>query len=342
MSAHQTALIIGITGGIGRETAIALLAGGWTVRALHRDPATAQMKVALPAGIAWITGDAMRAADLRRAAAGCSAIVHAANPPGYRNWRGLALPMLDNAIEAAAAADARLVLPGNIYNYGPDAWGAEGGTPIAEDAPQHPVSDKGRVRVDMENRLAAYCAEGGRALIVRAGDYFGSHAPASWMQTAMVKPGKPAKSVTWPGDRTAGHAFAYLPDLAETIARLLDKEDDLSAFERVHFAGHWLAPGRQFAEAISRLLGDVPVKAMPWSLLRLVAPFHTTLREAMAMRYLWQTPVALDNRHLTSLIGPEPHTPLEIALERSLADLGCLPAAPAERQGRRERSLNAR
>ena len=30
-------------------------------------------------------------------------IVHAANPPGYKNWRGLALPMLKNTIAAAVA-----------------------------------------------------------------------------------------------------------------------------------------------------------------------------------------------------------------------------------------------
>lgn len=320
MNTQKTALIIGVTGGIGREAAIALLARGWAVCALHRDPAQAQANVDLPAGIGWISGDAMNAASVRTAATGCAVLIHAANPPGYQNWRGLALPMLENAIEAAAAVDARLVLPGNIYNYGPDA-----GTLIAEDAPQHPVSEKGQVRVEMEARLAAHCAAGGRALIVRAGDYFGAHAPASWLETAMVKPGKPVMSVTWPGDRTTGHAFAYLPDLAETIARLLDKEENLAVFERVHFAGHWLAPGRRFAETISQLAGDVPIKPMPWTLLRLIAPFHTTLREALAMRYLWQTPIALDNRHLVDLIGPEPHTPLATALERSLADLGCLP-----------------
>jgi len=326
MTQQKTALIIGITGGIGNETAKALQAGGWLIRALHRNPAVAQSTADLPRGISWATGDAMKAADVRAAAAGCAVVVHAANPPGYKNWRGLALPMLENAIGAAAAADARLVLPGNIYNYGPDA-----GALVAEAAPQHPPTEKGQVRVEMEAMLANYCGAGARALIVRAGDFFGGHAPASWMETVIVKPGEPLQSVTWPGDQTTGHAFAYLPDLAETIVRLLDREDDLAAFERVHFAGHWLAPGRQFAESISRLAGDISIKSMPWQLLRLIAPFHTTLREAMAMRYLWQTPIALDNRHLIDLIGAEPHTPLDVALERSLVSLGCLPASSTAR-----------
>lgn len=335
MGQAKSVLIVGITGGIGSETARSMVTAGWSVRALHRDPAGAKFRVSLPAAIEaaieWVSGDAMRRADMVSAASGCDAIVHAANPPGYRNWRGLALPMVENAVAAAAQANARLVLPGNIYNYGPET-----GSPLAEDAPQNPVTEKGRVRVEMEALLAGLCSAGGRGLIVRAGDYFGSHAPASWLHTVMVKPGRPVRSVTWPGDATTGHAFAYLPDLAAAIARLLGAEDKLAAFERVHFAGHWLDPGRQVAETISRLAGGVPVRAMPWGPLRLIAPFHTTLREAMAMRYLWQTPMRLDNSRLVSLIGAEPHTPLVQALRESLIGMGCLPSGEATRglQGR--------
>ena len=64
----------------------------------------------------------MNPADVRRAAEGVSVIVHAANPPGYRNWRGLALPMLDSTIAAAEAVGALIVFPGTIYNFGPDAF----------------------------------------------------------------------------------------------------------------------------------------------------------------------------------------------------------------------------
>ena len=51
-----------------------------------------------------------------------SVIVHAVNPPGYRNWCKLVLPMLDNTISAARLTGARIVLPGTVYNFGPDAF----------------------------------------------------------------------------------------------------------------------------------------------------------------------------------------------------------------------------
>ena len=43
----------------------------------------------------------MIAQDVRAAAEGCSVIVHAVNPPGYRRWSELVLPMLDHTIAAA-------------------------------------------------------------------------------------------------------------------------------------------------------------------------------------------------------------------------------------------------
>jgi nucleoside-diphosphate-sugar epimerase len=62
---------------------------------------------------------------------------------------------------------------------------------------------------------------------------------------------------------------------------------------------------------------------------RLAAPFNETLRELWEMRYLWQQAVRLDNARLVAVLGSEPHTPLDVAVERTLEGLGCLPSAPA-------------
>src|SRR5580698_4743003 len=103
----HTALVIGATGSLGRAAAAALLRRGWQVRALHRDPHKAAAPSSLP--VQWMQGDAMNLGDVVDAAQGTEIIVHAANPPNYRNWRGLALPMLDNTIAAAKAHNACIV-----------------------------------------------------------------------------------------------------------------------------------------------------------------------------------------------------------------------------------------
>lgn len=324
--AKPLALVIGATGGIGGEVAHALLAAGWRVTGLARNPADAARRAAWVGNIEWLAGDAMREADVTAAARGAAVIFHGANPPGYKNWRGLAIPMLRHAIAAARASGARLMFPGNVYNFGPDA-----GAVVAEDSPQNPSTRKGRIRVEMEAMLETAAFEGARALIIRAGDFFGPRQPASWFKNGMVKPGRPLTSVTYPGVRDAGHAWAYLPDLAATIARLAAIETALPAFERLHFGGHWLPRGVEMAEAVARAAGNpgLPIRALPWALIYAGAPFSTFMREALEMRYLWQVPLRLDNAKLRALIGEETHTPLDQAVRETLAALGCLSAHTA-------------
>lgn len=325
----RTALIIGATGGFGGETALALMAHGWRIRALNRKPDKVARTAKGLDGIEWVKGDAMKPADVVAAARGVSLVVHAANPPGYRNWKGTALPMLESSIAAAKAADARLVFPGTVYNFGPDAFPL-----LDETSPQHPRTRKGAIRVAMEARLKAASADGLRVLIVRAGDFIGPRGGNNWFSQGFVKPGKRLRSVTYPGRREAGHAWAYLPDLAETVVRLIAREKELAPFEVFHFGGHWFERGVEIAEATRAAAGvpEAPIRGFPWFALYLLAPFVETFREMLEMRYLWNVPVRLDNRKLVAFLGEEPHTPTERALAATLVGLGCLDAQRNERQ----------
>jgi hypothetical protein len=103
---RKTALALGATGGFGGEMARALLGRGWRVRAISRHPDRIGKPIE---GIEWMRGDAMNRADIVAAAEGTDLIVHGVNPPGYRNWRGLALPMLENTVAAARASGARIL-----------------------------------------------------------------------------------------------------------------------------------------------------------------------------------------------------------------------------------------
>jgi nucleoside-diphosphate-sugar epimerase len=310
----RTALILGITGGIGGEVARVLLARGWRVRALHRRPGEVAGATGLGDEVEWIRGDAMCRDDVTRAAAGASVIVHAVNPPKYHNWAGLVLPMLENTIAAAKAQGARVLFPGTIYNFGPDAFPR-----LSEASPQNPLTPKGRIRVRMEERLRAAAGEGIRVLIVRAGDYFGPRAGNTWFSQGLLANQRKVRCVFYPGPRQLGHTWAYLPDLAETMARLLEQDARLADFEVFHFRGHWLARGADMADAVCRAAGISTrrIHAFPWWCVRLAAPFVEVFRETLEMRYLWNTPAELDNSKLRGVIGPEPHTPFDEAVARS-------------------------
>ncbi|HEY9108718.1 MAG TPA: NAD-dependent epimerase/dehydratase family protein [Roseateles sp.] len=318
----RTALVLGASGGIGGEVARQLRDSGWTVKALKRGLAAAHE---MRDGLHWLSGDALNAADVASAAQGCSVVLHAVNPPGYRDWERLVLPMLDNSIAAARTQGATLVLPGTVYNFGPDALTA----PIGEDAPQQPVTRKGAIRVQMEARLRQASQQGLRVIVVRAGDFFGPQTGNSWFSQGLIKPGKAITTISNPAAPGVGHQWAYLPDVARTMVELLARRGTLPAFASFHMAGHWDASGRDMAEAIQRVAarhGRRPrIAALPWWLLQLASPFVPTLREMQEMRYLWQQPVRMANAKLVAALGSEPHTPLDEAVEASLRGLGCLP-----------------
>jgi nucleoside-diphosphate-sugar epimerase len=301
MAHGEAVLVLGATGGIGGEAARQLRDAGWRVRGLRRAASSNRSDD----GIEWMQG-------------------HAVNPPGYKRWAELVLPMIDNTIAAAKSERATVVLPGTIYNFGPDAFPV-----LSEDSPQNPLTKKGAIRVEMEARLQRASDEGVRVLIVRAGDFFGPIAGNNWFSQGLVKPGHPVGKISYPGARGVGHEWSYLPDVARTMVELLARRDTLEPFARFHMGGHYDDDGTRFVTAIRRVVehrtGRAPgAGAFPWWLLTLASPFNATFHEMREMRYLWQTPIRMDNARLVATLGREPHTPIDEAIEATLVGLGCL------------------
>jgi len=324
-SESKTALVLGAGGGIGSEVKRALLRHGWNVRALVRKAPDDASHPRHP-HLEWRLGDALNRDDVMDAAHGAAVIVHGVNPANYHNWRGLALPMLDNTIAAASANRARIVFPGTVYNYGRDAFPL-----IDENSPQHPHTRKGEIRAEMEERLRAACWDGQvRALIVRAGDFFGPSAKSSWFSQGLIMRKRPVRFVLNPGNPELHHSWAYLPDVAATLVRLLQVESTLAKFETFHFKGHWLRNG-DMVNAICDVveISRRRVLPFPWWGVRLTAPFMELSNEMLEMRYLWADPIELDNRKLRAHIGDEPHTPLVEAIRNTLIGVGCLTASRA-------------
>lgn len=320
---RKPVLILGLNGTIGSHIARALLRDGRSLRAVVRDREAARQGWH-GAAIEWVEGDAMDAATVIGAGAGVGTIVHAVSPPRYRDWDKSVLPMIDNSIAAArAAGGARIVLPGTIYNYDPAR------TPVVDETTvQTPLTEKGRIRAELERRLEAASGDC-PALILRAGDYIGADARSSWFASAMVRPGGPVTRMINPG-KHRGHSWAYLPDLAEAFSRLLAQEERLRPFEQLQFEGIWDEDGTRVADAIRRVVGrHLPEHAFPWWLMRLLAPFGGFPGAVKDIEPYWRHPVRLDNRRLLELLGTEPRTPLDTAIRETLSGMGCLPLPPA-------------
>jgi nucleoside-diphosphate-sugar epimerase len=309
------ALILGLTGPLGQALAAALARRGWKIRALTRRSAAERPHLPFP--VDWLEGDALDAASVQAAAAGTAILFHGVNPPGYRRWREDGLPMLANSIAAARASGATILFPANVY-----VFSTQSPRRVDELAPRLPTTRKGKVRLEMEQMLEdASRRDGVKAIALRAGDFFGPGVVNSWFTQALAKDGLSTRVIRVPARPGAAHAWAYVPDLAEAFARLVDVRASLPTFTLAHFAGHTDVTGLEMAHAVRRATGwfGITLKPFPWLALRLAAPFVPGLREVLEMEWLWKTSLVLDNTTPRRLIGQEPHTPLDDAVRAALA-----------------------
>jgi nucleoside-diphosphate-sugar epimerase len=309
----KTALILGITGTFGGQVAAALQARGYALRALLRDPAKLPLAFT---GTEVIQGDIGDRQALRRAADGVEVMVYGVNPPGYQ-WKGRALPWLENAASVAEERGLTLLFPGNVYVFDP-----ADGPDFDEAAPLQPTSSLGRTRLAMEQRLKRAAEHGARVIIVRAGDFIAPGAESAWLQVLLHKKGD-GYTLMAPGPRHLPHTWAYLPDLAQAAAGLLERSESLPAFNVFHYRGHRVSL-EEIAEAARQASGrPVKLRAFPWWALRLAAPFSVMFRGLLEMRYLWRRQVNMDGARLEAALPEVVHTPLPRALlEAGLVQAG--------------------
>jgi nucleoside-diphosphate-sugar epimerase len=118
----SVALVTGAAGQVGSHVVERLLADGWTVRALARDPARATRD--LPNPVEVHHGDVLDQPSFVRAAQGVHVVFHAAANIMVNGWDAFRITNIEgtrNAIEAAASAKARLLQVSSVAVYGPSA-----------------------------------------------------------------------------------------------------------------------------------------------------------------------------------------------------------------------------
>jgi len=319
---QSTVLILGSRGRFGLACARAFADAGWLVLAQTRPGGQVPKEVRNDARIEWIHADLFGTAALAKRAEGAAVVVHALNP-AYTNdaWRKEVLRMTDASLALCRLLGATLMVLGNIYNFGhmPRV--------LREDTPQLAQTVKGQIRIAMEQQIQH---SGVRAVVIRAGDFFGS-GKGTWFDQAIVK--DLAKGTfTYPGQRGISTAWAYLPDLARTFVEVAAKRHQIGAYEVFHFAGHSIT-GQQWLDLLEPIArqqgwisasGHLKFAGMPWVLIRLGALLVPTWASLMEMRYLWTSPHSLANDKLQRLLGAEPHTALPIAAHQALVDLGII------------------
>ena len=105
------------------------------------------------------------------------------------------------------------------------------------------------------------------------------------------------------------HEFIFIPDVAETLIALSEKEEAYGKAWNV--AGPGLMTTRQFAEQVFGAVHQKPRLRVAGSkvMLRVLGRFNPFLREVVEMHYLWTTPVKLDDTRLRQLLPNLHKTP---------------------------------
>ncbi len=283
----ETVLILGGQGRFARHAALAFADAGWQVRHAGR-------------------GD-----DLTQAAQGADVIVMGWNPP-YQHWAAQVPGQQARVIAAARATGATVIIPGNVYVFGPDAgpvWGS--------DTPHRAENPLGRVRIAMEQ---AWRDSGVQVIVLRCGDYL-DDAPSGNGFDRMLVPALAKGVLRYPGRTDAAHAWAFLPDATRAAVLLAEMRRTLPDFADIPFPGYTLT-GAELAQALMTARGR-PLRLMPypWWQLRLLRPFMPILGGVMEMRYLWDTPHRLSDQPFRSLLPGFATTPLHDALRAATAHL---------------------
>jgi nucleoside-diphosphate-sugar epimerase len=307
---HPRILVLGAAGQLGRAAAQAFRTAGWSVASLARGSSGS----AIAPGSELIDVDARDTTAVVEAARGADVVLNALNVP-FTQWTSSVLPLTETAIAAARENGATLVFPGNLYVYG-----AKIPAIVDETTPIDPISRKGEIRAAIEARLRAAADEGTRVIVLRGGDYFGG-GPGSYFDRLLVRD-IASGGLTYPGPLDVVHEWAYLPDLAEAMRRLVEARAALPPFAQFGFPGHAVT-GREMVGAISRACGrGFKVGGMPWTMLRLLGAVVPIFRELSEVAYLWSTPHAIDGTRLAGVIGDIPFTPLDRAVAAALLELG--------------------
>jgi nucleoside-diphosphate-sugar epimerase len=284
VSEKQHIVVIG-RGQIGTPLVSALVARGHAVTWLSRS-APSQV----PTGATHCAVDACDAAAVEAAARGAHAVIVAVNPPVYDAdvWARELPPLFRGITLGTRRAGARLVLLDALYAYALD----EG--PLRPTTREAPSTKKGVIRKQLADMVRAAEAEGLRATLLRAPDFWGPALSSALLTDDGIRGLRHGKRPMVVGNPDASHAFAHRDDVVDALIRLALADDDVEG--KVFHAPVIHVSPRALVRRVAHQLGaDVqPMRAPRW-LLACVGLFSASTRGMLEMLPQWESDYLVDD-----------------------------------------------
>jgi len=294
------------TGPVGLAVARALERRGARTRLVNRSgtapgaPATAEL----------LGADACDPAQAKATCAGAS-VVYQCAAPGYTEWPKLFPALQKSILDAAATANARLVVAENLYMYGetPEA--------LVESLPYAAKTRKGQVRATLSSEvLAAHGAGRVRATIGRASDFFGPFVQGSAVGERTFIAALQGKPVDVLGAPDALHSYTFIDDFGEALVTLGAHDEALGRAWHVPNAAP--VTNRKFAElVIEAARSRSSVREVPRWMVKAIGMFKPPVRELVEILYEFERPFIVDDRAFTRAFAPRA-TPLDAAIQATV------------------------
>jgi nucleoside-diphosphate-sugar epimerase len=279
-------------GPVGMTTAEELIARGHRVRVLSRSGGRSTDTVE------HRQVDAADADALTAAAQGASALYNAVNP-AYHRWATDWPPVAAALLTAAERTGAVLVTMSNLYGYGRPSG------PMTPETPLAATDTKGRVRTRMWlDALAAHEAGRARVTEARAADFVGPQATADHSHLVRQVPALRRGRRAWVvGDPDVPRSWAYLPDVAATLATL--GTDERALGRAWHVPSTAPRSQRQAIGDLAAAMGVKPVavSGLPWPVLRTIGLVVPMMREVVDVRHQFDQAFVTDATATTGTFG---------------------------------------
>jgi nucleoside-diphosphate-sugar epimerase len=285
INSNQLHVILGASGAIGMEIIKDLQSKNLPFRAVERSKTIPHIET--------VHADITKIDELKKALIGATHVYCCVGVKyDTKKWQQVWPTIIDNLIEACSEVDATLVMFDNIYMYGPSPLE----NPITELHPRNPISNKGKVRLELEEKLLSAFESGNlKGLIARAADFYGPGATLSMLYNSVLDRMLVGKTPQWLANPDLLHTYTYTPDAARGCVTLALDE---SSYRQV-----WHLPtskeiltSKQIIAIFQKKLGmSEQVQVMPRLMYNILALFIPILKELKEMLYQFDNPYVFDS-----------------------------------------------
>ena len=289
-------VVIG-TGPLGLAVVRELLAKGKRVRVVNKSG-----KADVPGNVEVKRGDIGDREFAREVCRLAQAIYLCAKPP-YNEMADKFQPIMDGAIEAAAATEARLIYADSLYAYGPVSG------PLTEDLPYAATGRKGKARAQLAMKLMAAHQDGKvRATMGRASDFYGPGVIQSTVGKRVFGFALVGKAASVTGNPDVRHTYTFIDDFAKGLVNLGEHDETLG--QTWHVPSADTVTTREFIALIFEELGKpVKIQVAPRWLISLLGIFDPVIREVPEILYQSEEPFVVDHSKYERAFGADttPH-----------------------------------